>query len=263
MNDSRGKIVVVGLGPGKREHLTFRAGEALRQADIILGYKRYTNFVRAFLADDGDAGKEILSSGMRHEVERAVRAVELAEQGKSVAVVSSGDAGIYGMAGLIYEVARERGWMSDGIEVVPGVSALNASASLLGAPLVHDFAAISLSDLLTPWDVIASRLVAAAQADFVIVLYNPKSTKRVEQLAEAQRIICRHRAAATPVGIVRNAYRDGQQVILTDLGHMAEHEVDMLTTIIVGNSGTNTFGDVMVTPRGYETKYELTSTCEE
>lgn len=251
MNSRRGKIIVVGIGPGSPEHLTLRASEALAECDAIVGYKTYLNLVKTFLKERIQ-DKQVITSGMRHEVERAVRAIELAEQGMKVAVISSGDAGIYGMAGLIYEVAREKGFRPMDIEVVPGVSALNAAASLLGAPLMHDFAVISLSDLMTPWDDIARRLEAAAQADFVIVLYNPKSTKRTEQVAEAQRIIRQHRNGKTPVGVVTAAFRDSQEVTITDLDGMLDVEIGMQSTIIIGNSSTNISDGVMVTPRGYE-----------
>jgi precorrin-3B C17-methyltransferase len=236
--------------------LTFRASETLRLADVIVGYKTYTNLVKAFLTQEAIESKHWVVSGMRHEVDRARDAIDWAKQGKTVAVVSSGDAGIYGMAGLIYELARERDLRPQEIEIVPGISALNAAASLLGAPLIHDFAVISLSDLLTPWETIARRLELAAEADFVIVMYNPKSMRRQGNLAEAQRIISHHRAGTTPTGIVRNAYREEQQVVVTDLEHLLDQDVDMLSTVIVGNSATFSFEGTIVTPRGYETKYE-------
>ncbi len=248
-----GPIFVVGLGPGAREHMTFRAREALAAADIVVGYKTYLNLVKDFLVD-----KEVISSGMRQEVARARKAIDLAEVGKSVAVVSSGDAGVYGMAGLIFEVARAAGWSSTGnIEVVPGVSALNAAAALLGAPLMHDFAVVSLSDLLTPWPHIARRLRAAAEGDFVLVLYNPRSGRRTHQIEEARDILMAHRSPATPVGLVASAYRDRQEVVITDLEHMLGFEIGMLTTVVVGNSRTLSFAGAMVTPRGYESKYAL------
>lgn len=255
MQPKRGKLYVIGLGPGDPSHLTSAALGALAESQVVVGYRTYVNLIRRRLE-----GKEVLASGMQQEVARARAAVEAAARGQVVAVVSSGDPGIYGMAGLIYELLREMGWhREDGIEVevVPGVPALSAAAALLGAPLMHDFVAISLSDLLTPWEVIAHRLELAAQADFVIVLYNPKSTRRVQQLADAREILCRHRALQTPVGIVRNAYREGQRVVVTDLQHLLEHEVDMLTTVVVGSSSTFTFERAMVTPRGYAAKYDL------
>ncbi|MDA8188093.1 MAG: precorrin-3B C(17)-methyltransferase [Dehalococcoidales bacterium] len=252
MSDSEGKILVVGIGPGSPEHLTVRAREALAQSDVVVGYKTYVGLIKELLD-----GKELVSSGMRQEVARARKAVDLARLGKTVAVISSGDAGVYGMAGLVYEVAREVGWSLTSVEIIPGVSALNAAASLLGAPLMHDFAVISLSDLLTPWAKIADRLEMAAQADFVIVLYNPRSSKRTEQIVEAQRIVRRYRDGSTPAGIVNSAFREGQQIVVTDLDHMLDFDVGMLSIVLIGNSSTTTFDGLMVTPRGYERKYDL------
>ncbi len=252
-----GKLYVIGLGPGDGSQLTFRARDAIAESDVIVGYKTYVDLIRHLID-----GKELLESGMRHETERAKVAADLAAEGRVVAIISSGDSGVYGMAGPIFEVLHERGWAPHGdfdVEVVPGVPALAAAASLLGAPLMHDFAAISLSDLLTPWETIQRRLEAAAQADFVICLYNPRSHKRVDQLAEAGRIIGQHRAASTPVGIVRAAYREEQSVVVTDLEHLLDQEVDMLTTVVVGNSTSFQFNERIVTPRGYASKYDLAS----
>ncbi|MBI4361735.1 MAG: precorrin-3B C(17)-methyltransferase [Euryarchaeota archaeon] len=254
-----GKIYLVGFGPGAAEHLTTRAARAIRESDVVVGYTTYIELVKDFLVD-----KEVIQTGMQEEVGRAARAVEMARQGRTVSVISSGDAGVYGMAGLVFEVLGEQGWKpGDGleVEVVPGVTALCSVASLLGAPLVHDFASISLSDLLTPWEVIAERIEAAARADYVIVLYNPKSGRRTRQIAEAQKIISRYRAPATPVGIVKSAYRQGQQVAVTDLAHMLDHDIGMLTTLIIGNSTTYRIGDLIVTPRGYKSKYDLSKTA--
>jgi precorrin-3B C17-methyltransferase len=267
----KGKIFVVGIGPGSAEHLTQRARAALYEADIIVGYKTYLNLIKCIVG-----GKEIVSTGMTEEVERCKSAIELAEKGKKVAVISSGDAGIYGMAGLIYELVASKGTVPDlrteqsgvvesglstfltvhDIEVIPGVSALNAAAAVLGAPLMHDFAAISLSDLLTPWELIKKRVEAAAMADFVICIYNPKSSGRIEQIGIARDLILKHRKPDTPVGIVKNAMREGQKVLLTTLSDMLNHDIDMLTTIIIGNSSTDVFDGVMVTPRGYKISEE-------
>ncbi len=251
----RGKLLLVGFGPGNADHLTGRAREAIAEADVVVGYETYIDLIRDLLD-----GKDIVRTGMQEEVERAKAAVELAEAGKRVAVVSSGDVGIYGMAGLIYEVLKERAWRpEDGVEVevVPGVTALSAVASLLGAPLMHDFCAISLSDLMTPWEVIERRIEAAAAADFVVALYNPKSGRRTQQIVETQRVMLKHRSPTTPVGIVKSAYRDRQRVIVTDLEHMLEHEIGMLSTLIIGNSSTLVHEGRMITPRGYHTKYDL------
>lgn len=193
---------------------------------------------------------------MMKEVERARQCLELAASGKKVALVSGGDPGIYAMAGLVFEMARERN-DSVRIEVIPGIAALNACAARLGAPLMHDFAAISLSDLLTPWPLIEKRLEAAAQADFVIVLYNPKSKKRTEHIERAREIVLAQRGPETPVGIVTAATRENEVVALTTLEKMLEAEIGMQSCVIIGNSATFTWRDFMVTPRGYAGKYTL------
>lgn len=252
---TRGKIYVVGFGPGDREHITLRAAKALREAHLVVGYSTYIGLVRDLIED-----KEIVETGMTEEVDRAVAVVDRASRGETVAVVSSGDAGIYGMAGLVYDVLRERGWApgeSPDVEVVPGVTALSSVASLLGAPVMHDFCGISLSDLLTPWETIEARIEAAARADFVIGLYNPKSGRRTWQIGRTREILLQHRDPKTPVGIVKSGYRPGQQVVRTDLEHMCDHEIGMLTTLIIGNSQTYWLGDRMVTPRGYQKKYDV------
>jgi len=192
------------------------------------------------------------------EMDRAARAVDLAYQGRSVAVVSSGDAGIYGMAGPVFRVLTDRDWdgQTPSVEVIPGISALQSAASLLGSPLMQDFCAISLSDLLTPWETISKRLAAAALGDFVVVLYNPRSRRRTWQLPEARRILLEKRSGETPVGLIKDAYRPGQRVIITNLEKLEERaeEVDMFTTVVIGNSTTYTHNGYMVTPRGYEEK---------
>lgn len=246
--DNRGgvpSIKVVGIGPGAIEHLTLKAKSALEEADVIVGYTRYVALVKSLVE-----GKEVFSTGMTHEVERCKKAIELAREGKTVAVVSSGDAGIYGMAGLMLELLGDEKMP---IEVIPGVPAFVAASSLLGAPLMHDFASISLSDLLTDWAVIETRLEAAASADFVIALYNPKSSKRVEGLGKALDIIGRHRKGTTPVGIVRNATRHDEEVLITTLKDAPSFadKIDMLTIIIIGNSSTFAANGRVITPRGY------------
>jgi precorrin-3B C17-methyltransferase len=197
--------------------------------------------------------KECIALPLTHEVERASLAVDRALHGQAVCVISSGDAGIYGMASLVLEVAAQRAPASrlPEVVVVPGVSAINACAALLGAPLGHDFAVISLSDLLTPWTVIEKRLLAAAEADFVTVLLNPRSARRQWQYGRAQAVLAQHRAPETPVGVVRNAYRPEQSVELTTVSGMLEASVDMLTTVIIGNSQTRCWQSRLVTPRGY------------
>ncbi len=231
--------------------MTPAAGEALAAAEVIVGYQTYLDLIPEFLV-----GKEVVASQMMKEVDRCRKALDLAAQGRIVALVSGGDPGIYAMAGLIFEMAREQGDVVD-IEVIAGIAALNACAARLGAPLMHDFAAISLSDLLTPWEKIEQRLEAAAAADFVVVIYNPKSKKRAEHIVRAREILLAHRSAETPVGIVTAATRENERIVLTTLGKMLESEIDMQTTVIVGNSMTFAWQGFMVTPRGYAAKYEL------
>ncbi|WP_341299543.1 precorrin-3B C(17)-methyltransferase [Lysinibacillus sp. FSL H8-0500] len=251
----KGKIFVVGFGPGDFKHITTRAVEALQQSDMIIGYKTYVELIQDLVN-----AKSIVSTGMTEEVSRAQEAVRQAEAGSIVSVISSGDAGVYGMAGLVYEVLIELGWTeATGIEVeiVPGISAINSCASLLGAPIMHDACTISLSDHLTPWNLIAKRVEAAAMADFVIALYNPKSGRRTRQIVEAQRILLEYRSPDTPVGLVKSAYRERQEVTMTTLAEMLEHDIGMLTTVIIGNSSTFFYDNKMITPRGYQRKYTL------
>ncbi|MGR6902849.1 precorrin-3B C(17)-methyltransferase [Lysinibacillus sp. BSL11] len=251
----KGKIFVVGFGPGDFKHITTRAVEALQQSDMIIGYKTYVELIQDLVS-----AKSIVSTGMTEEVSRAQEAVRQAEAGSIVSVISSGDAGVYGMAGLVYEVLIELGWTeATGIEVeiVPGISAINSCASILGAPIMHDACTISLSDHLTPWNLIAKRVEAAAMADFVIALYNPKSGRRTRQIVEAQRILLEYRSPDTPVGLVKSAYRERQEVTMTTLVEMLEHDIGMLTTVIIGNSSTFFYDNKMITPRGYQRKYTL------
>jgi cobalt-factor III methyltransferase len=251
----KGKLLVIGFGPGSEEHITERARKALQESDMIIGYKTYVDLIEGLLN-----GQEIISTGMTEEVSRAQEAVRQAELGKKVAVISSGDAGVYGMAGLVYEVLVEKGWKQDTgveVEVIPGISAINSCASLLGAPVMHDACTISLSDHLTPWSLIEQRIEAAAQADFVIALYNPMSGRRTRQIVEAQRILLKYRSPETPVGLVKSAYRDRQSITRTTLVDMMNHEIGMLTTVLIGNSSTFYYDDLMITPRGYQRKYTL------
>ncbi|WP_206922082.1 precorrin-3B C(17)-methyltransferase [Alicyclobacillus acidoterrestris] len=250
-----GKIFVVGFGPGSYEHITERARAAIQESDVIIGYNTYVDLIRGLLTN-----QDIVRTGMTEEVSRAQKAVQLAMDGKGVAVISSGDAGVYGMAGLVYEVLIERGWHpgdNPEIEVIPGISAINSCAALLGAPIMHDACTISLSDHLTPWEVIARRIEAAAAADFVIALYNPKSGRRTRQIVETQVILLKYRPPETPVGLVKSAYRDRQHVVRTNLGEMLTHDIGMLTTVIIGNASTFYYDDLMITPRGYQRKYTL------
>lgn len=248
-----GFLSVVGSGPGLADHLTPAARAAILTADTLVGYGPYLDQLGTIVQ-----GKQLLSSGMTREIDRCRMAIQLAREGRNVALVSGGDAGIYGMAGLVFELLAAEGDRTLRVDVIPGISAFQAAASRLGAPLMHDTAIISLSDLLTPWETICKRLSAAASADFVVALYNPRSTRRTTQLEEARRICLEHRPATTPVGVVRNACREGEEVSLTTLGDLLDCPVDMATVVIIGNSAT--FVDAagrMVTPRGYEQKKEF------
>ena len=241
-----GKIIVAGIGPGSQQDITPAVLEAVRQADVIVGYQYYFQFIMPYVK----TGCECIDTGMKKERQRAEQAFELAEQDKTVVVISSGDAGIYGMTPLIYEMRRERG--SD-IEIVslPGISAFQKAASLLGAPIGHDMCIISMSDLMTPWEVIERRIVAAAMGDFVTAVYNPKSHGRYWQLYRLQEIFLQHRSAETPVGYVRQAGRDDEVVKLTTLGAFDPEDVDMFTVIIIGNSQSYIADGRLITPRGY------------
>lgn len=236
-------IYVVGLGPGKKDQITPRALEALERCDVIIGYKAYIELAKPFL----DASKELIASPMKGETERCRKALALSREGRTVGLVSSGDPGVYGMAGIMLEVAGG----SEEIEIVPGVTAASSAAAVLGAPLMHDFAVISLSDLLTPWELIEKRLRAAAAADFVICLYNPASRGRPEHLARACAILMEEKSPETPAGWVRNAGRDGEASGLTTLGGLPDEDIDMFCTVIIGNSTTRISGGRLVTPRGY------------
>ena len=250
-----GKIFLIGLGPGERGLLTPAALEALLLCEAVVGYQGYIEQV-----DDLVVGMKVVSMPLGKEMERAAKAVELANEGLAVAVISSGDIGVYGMAGPVFEHLAASGWDGEhpSVEVVPAVSAAQAAASALGAPMMQDFCAISLSDLMTPWETIRKRLDAAAFGDFVIALYNPRSSRRRKQIVEARGIILKHRDPETPVGIVRNASRADESCLLTTLGELEQHfvRIDMFTTLIIGNSTTYIHGGRMVTPRGYLSSYE-------
>jgi cobalt-precorrin 5A hydrolase/precorrin-3B C17-methyltransferase len=251
--EKRGKLFLVGIGPGNPEHMTFKAREAINRSEVVVGYRTYIKLIEPFLRQ-----KEVIATGMGAEIERVKTAISLAKKGKIVSLVSSGDTGIYGMAGLVGEILRQQSGDDFDIEVIPGVPLLAASATLLGAPITGDFVTISLSDYLVLWEEISRRLRLAAQGNFVIVIYNPKSKSRQRQMAEARKIILQYRSPSTPVGIVTNAYRQKQEVVITDLEHMFDYEIGMNTTVIIGNSATFTLARWMVTPRGYRTKYDLT-----
>jgi precorrin-3B C17-methyltransferase len=252
----------VSLGPGSTAYLAPRARAALEASQVVVGYQTYVDLIADLLTH-----QEVVATGMKAEVKRCQAAIDRVRAGQNVALVSSGDAGVYGMAGLVLEVCAAQGLRvgppeADGevdlyLEVIPGIPALAAGAALLGAPLMHDFAAISLSDLLTPWEVIQRRVAAAAQGDFVIVLYNPKSKKRDWQLQAVVDLILKYRLPHTPVGLVGRAMRPGEEVIITTLEKLPAQQVDMQTIVLVGNSQTFQYGDYMVTPRGYLAKYQV------
>jgi precorrin-3B C17-methyltransferase len=227
--------------------MTQEAKRAIEDADVVVGYKTYVKLVDSLIKP----GTEVLSGMMGKEVERAKAAIAKGLEGKHVVVISSGDPGVYGMAGVVLEVADLENAKIP-IQVVPGVTAATAAAARLGAPLVSDFAVISLSDLLTPWSVIEKRLLAAGEANFVIVLYNPQSEGRKETLSKTYEILLKHRKPETPVGIVRQVGREGEETVITTLKELLDFEVDMTTTIIVGNSTTRVISKRMVTPRGYD-----------
>lgn len=242
-----GKIYVVGIGPGKKADMTFRAYEAMEKSDIIIGYKTYMDLIKEYYP-----GKEMKNSQMTKEVDRCIDVLKLAKEGKNVALISSGDAGVYGMAGIMLEIA-------DGeveVEIIPGVTATNAAAAIVGAPVMHDYVIISLSNLLTDWELIKKRLELAAQGDFVVSIYNPKSRGRVTQIEEAREIMLKYKPKTTPVAIVRNAGREDEEHVVTTLDEMLNHEINMLTIVIIGNANTFIKDGKMITPRGYSNKYE-------
>ena len=252
-----GKIIIAGIGPGSKEDITPAVLEAVREADAIVGYKYYFQFVDPYVRP----GCECIDTGMKKERERAEQAFELAEQGKTIVVISSGDAGIYGMAPLIYEMRQNRK-PNIGIEVLPGISAFQKAASLLGAPIGHDLCIISLSDLMTPWEVIERRIKAAAVGDFVTAVYNPKSHGRYWQLYRMQEIYLKYRAAETPVGYVRQAGREEQEIKVTTLEKFDPEDVDMFTVILIGNSQSYIADGKIITPRGYYTRAKSQSNAE-
>ena len=243
-----GKIFIVGIGPGNLDEMTPKARLMIDSADVIIGYKTYIKLIEKIIGV-----KKVSATGMRQEIQRAQLAVDEAQKNLNVAVISSGDAGIYGMAGLLIEMVmnlpEDR---QPKIEIAAGVSALNSAAAILGAPLMHDFAVISLSDLMTPFDLIKNRVKLAAEGDFVIALFNPKSKSRVTHINEVQKILLEHRAGSTPVGIVTNAGRIDERKIISTLENFVDEEIDMFTLVLIGNSKTFVKGDYMITPRGYK-----------
>ena len=238
------KIYVVGLGPGGKDDMTIRAVRAIKNAEVVTGYTYYINLISDMLK-----GKEIFSSAMTKEVERCRKALQYALSGKTVAMVSSGDTGVYGMAGLIYEVCKDHPNVE--IEVIPGVTAACSGAAVVGAPLTHDFAVISLSDLLTPWEVIEKRIRSAAAADFSICIYNPSSKKRADYLAKACGYILQYRSPDTPCAYVENIGRDGENYTICTLGELKDARTNMFTTVFIGSSRTKIINGKIVTQRGY------------
>lgn len=239
------KLYVVGFGPGGYEHMTVKAVNVINSVDVVTGYTTYIEMLKAYFPE-----KNYLSTPMRKEVERCRLAVEKTMEGNDVAMVSSGDSGIYGMAGIVLQIVEEMHADIE-VEVVPGVTAASAAAAVLGAPLMHDLTIISLSDLMTPLEQIMKRVECAAMGDFVVCLYNPKSKKRTDYIYQAADIMMKYQKPETPVGIVRNACRDGQMMTLTTLGTIREAEIDMFSIVIVGNSQTYIKDGKMITPRGY------------
>jgi len=239
------KLYVVGIGPGAYEKMTIEAAEALKKSDVIIGYTVYVDLVK-----DHFPGKEFLTTPMKKEVDRCVLAFEEARKGKTAAMICSGDAGVYGMSGLMYEVGVN--YPEVELEIIPGVTAATGGAAVLGAPLIHDFCLISLSDLLTPWEKIEARLLATAQADFVVCLYNPSSKKRHDYLEKACNLMMKYKSPETVCGIVGNIGRDGEAMEVMTLEELKTTKVDMFTTVFVGNSQTKNINGKMVTPRGYK-----------
>lgn len=261
MTTDKGKLYVVGIGPGHHDHMTYRAKQVIEESEVIVGYDTYVSIV-----EDLISGKEVYRYPMTQEVDRANQAIQFAEKGRIVSLVSSGDPGIYGMIGLIYEILADKKWNRGAgiyVECVPGVSSLNSCSALVGSPLMTDFAVVSMSDLLVPWEMIVKRVEAAALGDYVTVIYNPASKKRVHQLQDTRDIFLKYRNPETPVAIVKGAYRESQAVVLTTLKDILNHSdmLGMITTVIVGNSSTYNYEGMMINPRGYRSKYELVPTA--
>ena len=243
----KGTLFLLGIGSGDHKDVTAHCIAVLRNCDVVVGYKKYVELVRPFIGD-----KDVISSGMSQEVERCGQAIAEAKKGKSVALISSGDPGVYGMAGLMLEIIEKKKlWNRFAIEIIPGIPVIHAAAAKLGAPLMNDYVVISLSDLLTPWETIVERITHAAQANFVICFYNPKSERRTKQIKEAKSILLQYRKPGTPVGLARNVGRKDESVTITTLGRMLRYKIDMVTIVIIGDSTTIVKNDQMITPRGY------------
>ena len=238
-------LYVVGIGPGNKEDMTLSALKVIEESDVIVGYKTYMNLIKDLIID-----KEVIVNGMRGEVERCKMAVEQAKSGKNVVVVSSGDPGVYAMSGLVLEIiANEK--LDIPVKIIPGITSANGASASLGAPIMHDHAYISLSDLLTDYELIKKRIRLAAEGDFVICFFNPKSKGRPTHINDAVEILLKYKSENTVVGIVNNAKREGEVVTITTLGKMLDCYIDMTTMVIIGNSNTYKYNDFMITPRGY------------
>ncbi len=247
MVKKRGVLFLAGIGPGDHKTMTNHCIAVFRNCDVVVGYKRYVELAEPFIEK-----QQVISSGMTQEVERCNKAIQEAAKGKRVALISSGDSGVYGMAGLALEIVNKKKlWDKFAIEIIPGVPVIHAAAARLGAPLMNDYAVISLSDLLTPWEVIEKRLHHAAQSDMVICLYNPKSKKRITHIKAAKSILLQYRKSDIPVGIARNVGRKGEAITLTTISNMLRYKIDMVTIIIIGNSSTHVINNRMITQRGY------------
>lgn len=240
------KLYVVGLGPGEQSQMTLKALEAIKNSDTIVGYNVYVDLIKDLVHE-----KEIITTPMKREIDRCHMAVEAAIDGKNVSMISSGDAGIYGMAGLVLEVLSEYENHDVEVEIIPGITAASSASAVLGAPLTHDFAVISLSDLLTPWEHIEKRLNLASEAGFVICLYNPSSKKRADYLKKACEIVMKNLPGDTPCGFVKNIAREGQESVVLTLEELRDAKVDMFTTVVIGNRTTKVVDGKLVTPRGY------------
>ncbi len=244
-------LYLVGIGPGNRGEITEDAIKSLEDSDIIMGYTKYIELIEKFIEN-----RNVVPGSVTDEMERANRAINYVMQGKNVSIVSSGDSGIYGMAGIVFEILATHKYDID-VKIIPGITALNSAGSLLGVPFMNDFCSISLSDRLTPVDIIIKRIHAAGSGDFVAGLYNPVSSRRTELIKKAREIMLEYRDKSTPVGIVKNAYRDGQKVEISTLENFLNFDIDMFTLVVIGNSSTYVYGKYMITPRNYNTKYHI------
>ena len=248
---SSGKLFVVGIGPGSRDYITPAVIKAIKASDIVVGYENYISLIEDLLN-----GKKVIKNGMKGEIERVKVAINYVMQGHNTSLISRGDPGVYGMAGLVIELCK-RMKISIDVEIIPGITAANAAAALLGAPLMCDYAVISLSDLLVSWEKIRFKLISIAKSDFVAVIYNPKSKKRDWQINKAQELILEHRDGSTPVAIVTGAMRENQNISFTTLELLDEASINMQTVVFIGSSASLRYLDFLFTPRGYGKKYEL------